>query len=613
MRSGSNGCMRFEETHGSAANVGIAFMVEGPQQLVSHRVAQNLNTPNPFSYADLYQFAGVASVALLGGPDMTARFRWGRADAPWLWCQGETQTNMPDVNGGHKEGWHRHGAARITQRLQTTFESLQTYFESTLLMPPQQWVALVGAHTVGRVAGLLEAKVAAVDFDDTPHTFDNEYFKQLKLFADSARTSMCPQTRKPGEAHWFHPKQMPSCWQRFTSNPDGTSTLNVSAGYMVNPNHGGCLNAMLDADVAMTVNADYRFWIQGLRSHPTYKLAATRKPIARSCGASSHIARHAHAVLACACLCLPVRLKHTEYAERQDSFFCNFANAFLATTVLGHADGALLPLSDAPVEPVRCPAYRPPAEPPASPPADPPADPPAGSPMDLPAAAPSEPPVPGTGAGADSSTQSVPPMPPARPAEVSGTNITGITVTVVELSLRASGDVADYTPEVIASVSRTFASAVNVDVSAVTVTVAAASVLLTVSIMAASTTEAAATQSVLGNSVATPEAATVFLADVQGVAIAVEAVVAAPALVTRPLVASPPPPAVGASGSVVGVASAAAAVGACAFAVVVGYLCRRRAHGVNVQAHPPKQPTSLKSGCANLGAATDSSSVTMSA
>ena len=41
----------------------------------------------------------------------------------------------------------RHGAGKIAQRLQATFESLQSYFEETLLMEPAEWIALVGAHT----------------------------------------------------------------------------------------------------------------------------------------------------------------------------------------------------------------------------------------------------------------------------------------------------------------------------------------------------------------------------------------------------------------------------------------------------------------------------------
>lgn len=42
----------------------------------------------------------------------------------------------------------RHGAGKIAQRLQATFESLQSYFEETLLMEPAEWIALVGAHMV---------------------------------------------------------------------------------------------------------------------------------------------------------------------------------------------------------------------------------------------------------------------------------------------------------------------------------------------------------------------------------------------------------------------------------------------------------------------------------
>ena len=163
----------------------------------------------------------------------------------------------------------------------------------------------MGAHTVGRVAGLLETKATAVDFDDTPDVFDNEYFKKLKLFSDSAMTSMCPQTRRPGEAHWFHPKDLPSCWQRFVSLSDGTTDDTVASGHMVSPYPDGCLNAVLDADVAMTVHQDYRYWI-------------------------------------------------AEFAASNSAFHCNFANAFLRTTELGHTEGALYPLGDAPASVAPC-------------------------------------------------------------------------------------------------------------------------------------------------------------------------------------------------------------------------------------------------------------------
>jgi hypothetical protein len=56
--------------------------------------------------------------------------------------------------GGHKAGWHRHGAGRVAERLRTAFEDVRDYFEGVLGLGPGEWVALLGAHTVGRVAGL---------------------------------------------------------------------------------------------------------------------------------------------------------------------------------------------------------------------------------------------------------------------------------------------------------------------------------------------------------------------------------------------------------------------------------------------------------------------------
>jgi hypothetical protein len=105
MVGGANGCIRFEEGHGSAGNNGIAFTIGTAANLVSRYLTEGgLADTLPFSYADLFQFAGVVAVAEMGGPNATSRFRWGRADAPWLWCQGEIQLALPDFNGGQRRG-----------------------------------------------------------------------------------------------------------------------------------------------------------------------------------------------------------------------------------------------------------------------------------------------------------------------------------------------------------------------------------------------------------------------------------------------------------------------------------------------------------------------------
>jgi hypothetical protein len=200
--NGPNGCMRFEDIHGNLANMNIGLIIDAyPANMGDH----------PFSWADVYQFSGLVAVKRLGGPDLTKRFRWGRYDAPYMWCQqGDlalSNTSGPALN--HKIGWETHGAGRVAERLQTAFDGLQRYFEVELGIPPSIWVALLGAHTIGRVAGLNPsgAKQARLPFDDTPEVFDNKYFKDLKLFHDSGMKSMCPQDHGPGDAHWFAPNQ----------------------------------------------------------------------------------------------------------------------------------------------------------------------------------------------------------------------------------------------------------------------------------------------------------------------------------------------------------------------------------------------------------------------
>jgi len=251
MRGGPNGCMRFEDVHGAAPNAGLAFGLDGaPNSMIKKLLEEQKGTArevgeidqyaeqHPFSQADLYQFAGVVAVAELSGGqvNLTGAFRWGREDAPWLWCQGEAQDAMPDFSGGHKSGWHKHGAARVTERLQTTFETSREYFEGTLGLQPEEWVALLGAHSVGRVAGLDPggSKAHMLPFDDTPDRFDNMYFKTLKLYGDSARISLCPQAHRPGDAHWYGPPADEA------SGP----------------------TALLDTDVSMTVDGDYFKHIQ---------------------------------------------------------------------------------------------------------------------------------------------------------------------------------------------------------------------------------------------------------------------------------------------------------------------------------------------------------------
>ena len=340
MKSGANGCMRFEEVHGSAPNSGLAFGLDSAAKDIISDWLKHTGTcavkasgsnddcgaaatsdactaatasgggsdaanecvftsdadkvgyswgggpvnRSPFSDADLYQFAAIAAVAEMGGTNITSRFRWGRPDAPYMWCQGETQSNLPDFSGGHKHGWHTHGAGKIAERLQSTFDVSKEYFESVLGLSPRQWVALLGAHSVGKVSSLDPggSKVAKIPFDSTPTTFDNQYFKDIELFKDSAMISACPQSRRPGEAHWYIPM-------------DGVERT-YSSGY----------TALLDTDVSMTVEGDYLWWIR-------------------------------------------------TYAADETAFHCEFSEAFLHVSELGYdSENYLIASWDAPTTPFEC-------------------------------------------------------------------------------------------------------------------------------------------------------------------------------------------------------------------------------------------------------------------
>ena len=141
MRGGPNGCMRFGEIAGANANAGLGSVEADVRSKTGYE----------HSHADVFQFAGVVAVAAMNGPDLMESFRWGRVDAPWLLCQGEIAQAMPDHSGGQNAGYHAHGAAKVQERLAATHQSNKDYFEGELGMPPEQWVALLGAHTVGQV------------------------------------------------------------------------------------------------------------------------------------------------------------------------------------------------------------------------------------------------------------------------------------------------------------------------------------------------------------------------------------------------------------------------------------------------------------------------------
>ena len=201
MKGGPAGCMRFESVQGTQANFGIPFMIDE----IPWAIGGCTTCYAPWSAADIIQFAGAVASAEMGGPNFSTSMKWGRSDDPWILCQGELQKAMPDHGGGHKDGWHAHGAGNVDARLNTTLAASRAYFEGVLGLEPAIWVALLGAHSVGGVAGVGNAKAAVVHFDETPGDLDSKYYQRLELAADSGKTSLCPQMRSPGGAHWFSP------------------------------------------------------------------------------------------------------------------------------------------------------------------------------------------------------------------------------------------------------------------------------------------------------------------------------------------------------------------------------------------------------------------------
>ena len=241
MKGGPAGCIRHESVQGTAANFGIPFMIDRIPEIVGCGPGKwNCDGCRygaescPWSAADVVQFAGAVASAEMGGPNYSASVKWGRSDDPWVLCQGELQKAMPDFNGGHKDGWHVHGAGNVDARLGTTLAATRVYFEGVLGLSPAIWVALLGAHSVGGVAGVGNAKAFVVPFDTTPGDLDSGYYQRLQLAADSGKTSLCPQMRSPGGAHWFSP----------TANNGGSDVGNGE--WMI----------LLDTDLSMTTEPE---------------------------------------------------------------------------------------------------------------------------------------------------------------------------------------------------------------------------------------------------------------------------------------------------------------------------------------------------------------------
>mmetsp|Transcript_41726 Transcript_41726/g.49983 ORF Transcript_41726/g.49983 Transcript_41726/m.49983 type:complete len:915 (-) Transcript_41726:159-2903(-) len=210
-RGGARGCLRFEHVHGNAANEGIAFSIDAiGKSLGCGGIWNGRFTQCPWSMADILQFSGAVSIDEMGGPKFSSRMSWGRPDDAYIFCQGEMQLRMPDADGGHKKGFNEVGpngnGTGAVARLKIVFESTRRYFEDQVGLNKHEWVALLGAHTIGGVRGLVNpARNTRLNFDAQPNTFDNSYYKRLMVAMNSNLLSLCPMSRKLGPSHWLEP------------------------------------------------------------------------------------------------------------------------------------------------------------------------------------------------------------------------------------------------------------------------------------------------------------------------------------------------------------------------------------------------------------------------
>jgi len=240
---GARGCMRYEHVHGNAPNLGLAFLFEPafwnaigcrPGKDYDGNIGQGHQ--ECWSMADILVFAGaVASEWAQGPPGLVQSVKWGRVDAPRIFCTGELQTTFPDANGGHKEGSMRYGSSNVEARLQTVFDSTKSYFEQQLGLASADWVAyLAGGHSVGGVKGLIQAKNTRLNFDATPSLLDNLYLHRVARASDTSLMSLCPQSQRLGSSHFWEP-----------------TDDQVYSGESIND-----YDVLIDTDVSLTMNDD---------------------------------------------------------------------------------------------------------------------------------------------------------------------------------------------------------------------------------------------------------------------------------------------------------------------------------------------------------------------
>jgi len=242
IKGGPQGCMRFEHIHGNEGNSGLHFTIDSIGPSVGCGWIRNNEFEScPWSVADIIQFVGAFASAEMMDNDngdqldsIVSNMRWGRHDAPGLLCSGELQLAQPDHDGGHLAGFFVHGSSvggNVTDRLAATFESTRVYFEDRLGLTPKHWVAILGAHSVGGVRGLIQARNTRFMFDETPNTLDSKYYERLVLAAVTNFASLCPMNKKMGHAHWWGPGE--SEWG--SDNNHWLTLLDTDVAMVLNP------------------------------------------------------------------------------------------------------------------------------------------------------------------------------------------------------------------------------------------------------------------------------------------------------------------------------------------------------------------------------------------
>ena len=188
-----------------------------------------------------------ADEASAGRTNLYNSLKWGRVDAPRLFCTGELQNYMPDSKGGHKEGTMKYGSSNIQQRLDTVYDTMKVYFEEQLGLTHQQWVAyLTGGHSVGGVRGLISARNTRFDFDPTPKKMDLLYLDRIQKASKTNLLSLCTQTKKPGPSFFFEPT-----YETIAKNKNVKET------------------ALTDTDVSLTTDDDTMDLVQNFRTNST--------------------------------------------------------------------------------------------------------------------------------------------------------------------------------------------------------------------------------------------------------------------------------------------------------------------------------------------------------